>query len=52
MKPFCFVLMPFGKKMDDSGKIVDFDAIYELIIKPGAEKADLAPIRELPDRCV
>ena len=45
MKPFCFVLMPFGKKSDDSGRAIDFDQIYNSIIGPGIQQADLEPIR-------
>lgn len=45
MKPFCFVLMPFGKKSDDSGRAIDFDQIYDSIIGPGIQQADLEPIR-------
>ncbi|MCK1338627.1 DUF4071 domain-containing protein [Bradyrhizobium sp. 38] len=45
MKPFCFVLMPFGKKLDDSGRMIDFDKVYQDIIKPAAETAELEPIR-------
>lgn len=45
MKPFCFVLMPFGKKSDDSGRSIDFDQIYDRIIGPGVQHADLEPIR-------
>jgi tetratricopeptide (TPR) repeat protein len=45
VKPLCFVLMPFGKKTDDSGRIVDFDQIYRQIISPAVAQADLEPIR-------
>jgi tetratricopeptide (TPR) repeat protein len=45
MKPFCFVLMPFGKKLDDSGRAIDFDQIYDRIIGPGIQQAELEPIR-------
>lgn len=45
MKPFCFVLMPFGKKKDESGRLIDFDRIYGEVIKPAVEDADLEPIR-------
>lgn len=45
MKPFCFVVMPFGKKLDDSGRAIDFDQIYAQIISPGIQKAELDPIR-------
>jgi len=44
-KPLCFVLMPFGKKPDASGNLVDFDEVYKQIIKPAIEEADFEPIR-------
>jgi len=37
--------MPFGEKSDDSGRAIDFDQIYDSIIGPGIQQADLAPIR-------
>lgn len=45
MKPFCFVLMPFGKKKDEGGRVINFDRIYTEVIKPAIEDADLEPIR-------
>jgi hypothetical protein len=45
MKPLCFVLMPFGRKTDVSGRLVDFDAVYDQIIAPGVEAAGMEPIR-------
>ena len=45
MKPYCFVLMPFGRKSDESGRVVEFDSVYELVIKPAIENAELEPIR-------
>lgn len=45
MKPYCFVLMPFGRKSDESGQVVEFDAVYRQIIKPAIEDAELEPIR-------
>jgi hypothetical protein len=45
MKPLCFVLMPFGKKPNASGKQVDFDAVYQELIKPAIEEAGLEPLR-------
>jgi hypothetical protein len=44
-KPLCFVLMPFGKKPDAGGSLVDFDEVYKQIIKPAIEEADFEPIR-------
>jgi len=35
MKPYCFVLMPFGKKPDERGRLIDFDKVYAEIIKRG-----------------
>ena len=33
-RPLCFVLMPFGKKPDAAGCLVDFDAVYHDLIAP------------------
>jgi tetratricopeptide (TPR) repeat protein len=44
-KPLCFVLMPFGKKLDADGRTIDFDAVYEEFIKPAIESAELESIR-------
>jgi O-acetyl-ADP-ribose deacetylase (regulator of RNase III) len=30
----CFVIMPFGEKVDADGKTINFDEIYEKIIRP------------------
>jgi tetratricopeptide (TPR) repeat protein len=45
MKPLCFVLMPFGEKKDENGRTIDFDEIYNKVIKPAVEDAELEPIR-------
>jgi len=42
--PFCFVLMPFGIKESD-GKAIDFDFIYDKVIKPSITDSGLEPIR-------
>src|SRR5215813_12971339 len=44
-RPFCFVLMPFGKKPNAVGSEIDFDAVYSNLIAPAIEAADLEPIR-------
>src|SRR5512140_2995721 len=41
----CFVLMPFGKKSDPTGRVIDFDAVYRDIIQPAVSSAGLDPIR-------
>ena len=44
MKPLCFVLMPFGVKTGASGRSIDFDAVYEGLLRPAIERAEpLAP---------
>lgn len=45
MKPLCFVIMPFGKKPDLTGRIIDFDKVYEKFIKPVIEESGLESIR-------
>ncbi|MCF4127614.1 TRAFs-binding domain-containing protein [Methylobacterium sp. SyP6R] len=45
MKPLCFVLMPFGTKKDESGRMIDFNAIYNRIIHPAVIAAGLDVIR-------
>ena len=45
-RPLCFVLMPFGTKTDpSSGVTIDFDDVYQQIIRSAIEAADLKPIR-------
>jgi len=44
-KPLCFVLMPFGKKPDAAGAVVDFDAVYRELIAPAIDAAGLEPLR-------
>jgi tetratricopeptide (TPR) repeat protein len=43
--PLCFVVMPFGKKPNISGGVVDFDAVYHELIAPAIEQAGLQPLR-------
>lgn len=45
MNPYCFILMPYGKKKDAGGRTVDFDLVYTRIFKPAIEAAALTPIR-------
>jgi tetratricopeptide (TPR) repeat protein len=45
MKPFCFILMPFGIKADENGRQIDFDCVYKEVIRPAIEDAGLEPIR-------
>jgi tetratricopeptide (TPR) repeat protein len=43
--PFCFVLMPFGRKPDTAGRMINFDSVYRDVIAPAVEKAGLEPVR-------
>jgi tetratricopeptide (TPR) repeat protein len=43
--PLCFVLMPFGRKSDGMGTTIDFDAVYDELMKPAIRAAELEPIR-------
>ena len=44
-RPLCFVLMPFGKKDAGGGLAIDFDKVYEKLIKPAVLDAGLEPLR-------
>jgi tetratricopeptide (TPR) repeat protein len=44
-KKRCFVIMPFGKKLDEADVEVNFDEVYEKFIKPTVEGAGLNCIR-------
>jgi hypothetical protein len=44
-RSLCFVLMPFGKKPDATGRTVDFDAVYRDLIAPAVEKGGLEVLR-------
>lgn len=44
-RPLCFVLMPFGKKLDAMGSMIDFDAVYMELLAPAIKDAGLEPLR-------
>ena len=39
MKPHAFIAMPFGTKADAEGHPIDFNAVYEQLLKPALEDA-------------
>ena len=45
LAPLCFVLMPFGKKLDAAGRVTNFDSVYEKVIALAVARAGLEPIR-------
>jgi len=44
-RALCFVLMPFGKKQDVAGSVINFDSVYSNFIGPTIKQAGLEPIR-------
>ena len=49
-RPLCFVLMPFGMKLDPAGHTVDFDSVYQTLIGPAIEEAGMEPLRADEER--
>ena len=45
MKLHAFVAMPFGKKTVPDGTVIDFNAVYEDLLKPAIENAGLEVFR-------
>jgi hypothetical protein len=43
--PICFVLMPFGRKRDQQGRTIDFDAVYQQVIAPAIVASGMQPLR-------
>ncbi|MEW5958136.1 MAG: TRAFs-binding domain-containing protein, partial [Chloroflexota bacterium] len=43
--PHAFVVMPFGRKPGPDGRLIDFNSIYEQLIKPALIKAGFEPFR-------
>lgn len=44
-KPLCFVLMPFGTKLDAAGSPIQFDLVYKDLIAPAISAAGMQAIR-------
>lgn len=44
-RAICFVIMPFGRKGDVSGREIDFDVIYKQIIDPAIRKVGFEVVR-------
>jgi hypothetical protein len=44
-RAICFVIMPFGRKADVSGREINFDAIYKQIIDPAMRAVGLEAVR-------
>jgi hypothetical protein len=46
MPDLCFVMMPFGEKVNTSNIKIDFDVVYDHLLYPAIDKAGLKPIRD------
>ncbi|MDQ6608421.1 MAG: TRAFs-binding domain-containing protein [Bacteroidota bacterium] len=46
MTDLCFVIMPFGEKINAANKKIDFDIVYDTLIKPAIIKSGLKSLRE------
>jgi hypothetical protein len=44
-RPLCFVVMPFGRKTSPEGLVVDFNQVYQQLIAPAIDAAELEPLR-------
>ncbi len=44
-RPHAFVVMPFGRKQGPDGRWIDFNSIYQTLIKPAIEEAGLESFR-------
>jgi hypothetical protein len=45
-----FIVMPFGRKKAPDGADIDFDRVYESVLKPAVEAAGLRPSRADAER--
>lgn len=48
--PLCLIIMPFAKKKDATGRVVDFDAVYHRLVAPAVQAAGMRPVRAVEDR--
>lgn len=44
-RPHAFAVMPFGQKKAPDGSMIDFNAVYETLIKPALDEAGFEPFR-------
>ena len=50
-RPLCFIAMPFGRK-EAGGRSVEFDAVWQELIAPAIEAADMQPCAPTRSRSV
>lgn len=44
-QPLCLILIPFDKRKDCTGRVIDFDSVYRRLIVPAVEAAGMLPVR-------
>ena len=49
-EPLCLILMPFDRKKDATGRVIDFDAVYHRLVVPAVQAAGLQPVRADEER--
>ena len=48
--PLCLVIMPFDKAKDATGRVVDFETVYQRLVAPAVVAAGLQPVRADEER--
>lgn len=46
----CLIVMPFDRKKDATGRVIDFEAVYRRLVAPAVEAAGLQPVRADEER--
>jgi len=46
----CLIIMPFDKKKDATGRVIEFEVVYQRLIVPAVEAAGLQPVRADEER--
>ena len=46
----CLIIMPFDKKKDATGRVIEFELVYRRLIVPAVEAAGLQPVRADEER--
>lgn len=46
----CLIIMPFDKKKDATGRVIDFEVVYQRLIVPALEAAGVQPVRADEER--
>ena len=49
-EPLCLILMPFERKKDATGRVIDFDAVYHRLVAPAVQAAGMQPVRADEER--